>query len=352
MTFQCFQLAAAAFISFNAWTLHAQSMRVADMETGTAITSLTKLQNPSHPLSRFGAIDANASGAVTLDILVAPDLTSAEFTNQLQSQRAPRPSLLSSMLSQAVPLGTLLGKNPADVASPLVPLKAPSLRMPSTQSLQGPSSQIPQAALAGEMTQNGSPSAPHLSSVASGLLHRKDLDSRHLHRRSSGSELAASAGEIAPYGVDAASDQSNAGAAGEFYATSADQKAPQRFFESIKDPFAAPPKAPFEGPKMQLGLERVCGGACFAGGHRNFDDLISNEEESNLSAERSDRNASLQPAVKLNYRLENALGRLSDEASGSEHETARRTRTTNGHERGVRTARGMRHSAGSEESSK
>ena len=369
MTFQyCFQLAVAATVSIGALSVHAQSTRAAEMDTGSTITSLTSLHSPRHASPPYGAIDASVDDRVTQDAAVAPESTSAEFGNQLQAGRASGHSgLRGSLASQPAPPNSLPGKNLEGMPGTLAVAKASSLQTPFSQSrqdgspdsLQGPSLQSPQgsslqalhASAADAMSQGGSiPNAPP-ASKARGLKLLGDGYSRRdfsgSRRSSSGlsssrsdrvvlgdasapssssdqssSDSDPSAADVSPDDADTLNTDASRSESG---TTGADRKQARGFFEVIDDPFGELFPNTFEGRRKDLEMERTCGDACvFKKSSFKPEELTSRASESGSSNQQSHRSALEVNGRVPRSRLQRKLGRQLDDAPRSESQAQRR----------------------------
>jgi hypothetical protein len=309
---RCFELVVVATVSVNALNLCAQTMRDAEMDTGTAITSVTRLHGPRHPAPPYGAIDGTADLGVTLDVSLAPDLASEEIGNQLQSGRAGGYTQLRGLNSLSLAPGSLQGKNPqgvigpasaanaAAVQTPLTPTQTSSTatQPPSTPTLQSAHSSARSTSphllpAAGNKSQSGSgPNVPPASKIggpqapggvdsrSNGSGHSgslPDLPSSRSHKPVPGTPSVSSRSHRTPAGAVSISPDSRESvsdaspddytskddtASTESNATSADQQERAGFFEALNDPFADQLENPFPVSQKHFGMERACGDAC------------------------------------------------------------------------------------------
>jgi hypothetical protein len=353
MTFQQYlRLAVATGISVSALSLHAQSMRRADMETNTTITSITNLKTLHRPALPFGAVDETIDSGVSLDATISPDASITQISDQnLLGRGSAGSHSRTSLLTQALTSGTLPSAKARDVTGSLDSVKAPSVHTTSSLSayasataalltrstskaLETLFSQGPQAPSPDKMAKNGTGASLHPFSRVSG-----SQSFGHRTVRSLGSDTA-SFSEVT----------TGSGLYGITGGESSDQEAPRSFFESIEAPFGASPKPAFEGFQATLGLERTCGDACSAEGGDISGDLTSNGGESDISTAVSDRNSVSQPATELNASPRSGASGLSDEAMSSESESQKRMRNTHRRERDTLSGQGKRNSTGSGES--
>lgn len=337
MTFQqCFRLAVAAIVPISALNLHAQSTHVADMDTGSTITSLTNLKSHRHASAPFGSIDATSDDGVALDVSMAPDSSSSKSAGQLQSGRAlghsvPNgsipPQLVAPNLLQGRNLGGMTGSVAVANASSVQSSSGQTLRSASPQStalstsFQSPHSASPQALQSvGATPQGGSISNASTASKINGLPAPSEVNSgrdvsgssRSLSSLTSSLSHQSNLGALAhsSHSHEFASDRTPDDAfslkmdasASESSTLSEDKQEPAGFFEAVKDPFGGELKNPFAGNRKHFGLERVCGDVCLP--------ETSSGDSENATLDMSESARSTAPSDRSALRLYGGSGTL------------------------------------------
>lgn len=330
MTFQqCFRLAMAAIVPISALNLHAQSTHVADMDTGSTITSLTNMKSHRHASAPFGSIDATAYDDVALDVSVDPDSSSSKSGGQLQSGRALGHSLPpGSIPSQSVASNLLQGRNLGGMTGSAALANASSVQSPSGQTLrstspqstgvstsfQSPQSASPQTLRSvGTIAQGGSISKASTASKINGLLAPSEVNSGRdpSGTSRSSSSLTSSLSHQSTLGALAHSPHSHEFASNlspddafslkmdanpsESSTLSADKQEPAGFFEAVKDPFGDELKSPFAGNRKHFGMERVCGDVCLP--------ETSSRDSKNVTPDMSESARSIGPPNRSASRL-------------------------------------------------
>jgi hypothetical protein len=314
MTFPCrFLLAAAATVSLSALSGHPQSTRTTEMDTGTTITSVTRLHSPRRPSPPFGAIDAAADNSVMLNVSVAPDLVGTEIGTQLPAGRSGSSRLSGLISSQVVPHGSLAGKNPQSVTgSSSIPRTFPVQKASSSMSLQDGSVHSSQGASLVSLQNPSSPSmhVPLAASVfrsgsivnassGSGASGFQPFGKVHSGRDISGFDRSGS--DVSPEDadtpdVDASTSESSTAAA--------DGQGAPGAFELIADPFGEGFQTGFADSIKGLEVTRTCGEACaFKGSLRQPEgfsgDLRSHGKEPNTPGSRSQTQRRLNSSSKV-----------------------------------------------------
>jgi hypothetical protein len=314
-------------VSSSALNLRAQSTHVADMETGTTITSLTNMKSHRHPPTPFGAIDGSADDGVALDVSVAPDSSGPESANQVPSGRASGQSVLrGSMPAQSVTPNLLQGRNLGGTTGSVHLANASSVQTPSAQTLQSASPKLsslstsfrsPQATSrqplqsVGTRPQGGSTSSAPAASKINGPPAPGDMNSGRDLSGSAGSfsSLSSSRPHQSAPGAPARSSPSQ-----EFASDSSPDDAfsmkmdaaptgartlttgkrePTSFLETVKSPFAEQLKSPFAVDRRHFGMERVCGDECVPEtSSRASESVTPDTSESARSIGRPDRSPS------------------------------------------------------------
>jgi hypothetical protein len=250
MTFQrCFQFVVATTVFVSALSLCGQTMRNADMDTGTSITSLTTLHSHHGPASSLGAIDATANSSVALDVSMAGYSSISDATNLLQSGRAGGRSVLSgSMLSHSVSPNQVQSKNLWGVKRSVALANASSVLSSSAHTLHSASPQAPRSVGARDLSGSSRP----LSSLSRS--HQLTLGA--VAQSSHSQELASdrSPDDAFSLKMDATPDESST--------MSADKQEATGFFEAVEAPIGDELKPTFGGGPKHFGMERVCGDAC------------------------------------------------------------------------------------------
>src|SRR5258708_33548826 len=156
-----YQLVVSTSVSDIALSLCAKTTRVAEMDKGTTITSLTSLLSPRHPALSFGAIDASADTGVVLDVSVAGDSSSSESANRLPSGRALGHSMLrGSIPSQSFTANLLQGRDFGGMTGSVALANASFVQSPSAQTLPSPSPQSTALSTSFQTPQSASPQPP------------------------------------------------------------------------------------------------------------------------------------------------------------------------------------------------
>jgi len=287
MTFlQFFRLSVTATFFVNPISpLYAQSGGVSEIDSRTAITSLTNLNLRPRDSTPFGSVDASASDRVELGVSGEPGLANSESTNPLQFGFPSAPlrqqsSLLSGLSSANVSQSsswesragtrepTFLGTStkPIETLEPVSSLSSyfPDRKraskpsgIPSTRELQPfriySAIGVPSSPQSGPDTTSGEPA------------------------------LGFSSDDATASSVKASADDSNS--------TGADQAGQQGFFETVEDPFARSLDNSFQGFKKNLGMEQICGDACIFRFSGQFETLSSGMPKTGRSVDRLDPNA-------------------------------------------------------------
>lgn len=345
----CFRIAVVTSLSVSALGLGAQTMRDADTETGSTITSLTSLGSPHHPAPPFGSIDVSFRDAVSLDVSVIPDLPSMEMSGGLEGTSAlGRSAAKNAQFVGGSPLTAVPAGAAARAPSSLAVASGSSSQMRAGAIPQGSSSVLHGAASAtswqasaatGNLSltaANPTTSKPPVSR-SSGHAVGNDLplgalapDSRRISGSAPGTFSSSDQGDSvsSPYYVPDSSDSaqetgdgsnSASGLSGTATAAVADRQARSGFLERVQDPFGNPFSNRFEGNGKYMSIEKPCGDACSL----NKTSLRSEGSDSEMSgtdstAESSDRSVFGDLGRLPHTRLELMLGRTSGDVSGSE----------------------------------